>query len=154
GGAVAGYVFWTDYVSLVHVFDETTGLYVDSLLDNIQRVPDPYSLRPRGASPYMLWVELFSSRVLRHPKTGKIYLYGASDALHIYEVLGTEKRPAYFEGTFTVSEEQIAQVQRRVLADTAQVRAVEIRRAARPVIVDGDLSDLKDAEEIDLTFRP
>jgi hypothetical protein len=155
GGMVAGYVFWTDYVSLVHVFDEATGLYVDSLLENLQRVPDPYSLRPRGASPYMIWVELFSSRVLRHPKTGKIYMYGASDALHIYEVLGTEKRPAYFEGTFTVSAEQIAQVERRVLAETRpQVRAVEIRRADRPVRVDGDLSDLRDAEEIDLTFRP
>ena len=68
------------------------------------RNPDP--------SPYTVWVELFNTRVWRHPQTGKVYLGAASDAIHVYEVLGTDQTLERFSGEFEVTAAGLAAAQR------------------------------------------
>ncbi|MCY3018022.1 MAG: hypothetical protein NTW87_03190, partial [Planctomycetota bacterium] len=137
-GIIDDYLFWTDENSLVHVWDVQRGLYVDTLLEDISRGPEP--------SPYTVWVELFNTRVFRHPKTGKVYLMAASDAIHIFEVLGTGQKLERFEGTFELTAEGLAAAQRRVAAQMpAATRTLEIKRAAGPVSIDGDLSEFTQA---------
>ena len=132
-GALDGYLFWTDENSLVHVWDLEHGLYVDTLLQDCSRGPVP--------SPYTVWVELFNSRVFRHPKTGKVYLLAASDAIHVYEVLGMQQKPLRFDGEFTLTAADLQSAQRQETARTApRQRTLVIRRAPRPLTIDGDLS--------------
>ena len=94
-GRIDDYLFWTDENSLVHVWDDRHGLYVGTLLEDLMRNPEP--------SPYTVWVELFNTRVWRHPQTGKVYLGAASDAIHVYEVLGTDQPLERFSGEFEVT---------------------------------------------------
>ena len=114
-GVVDDYLFWTDENSLVHVWDIEHGLYVDTLLEDCSRGPVP--------SPYTVWVELFNSRVFRHPKTGKVYLLAASDAIHVFEVLGTEQKPLRFQGEFTLTAAGLQSAQRQEAARTCAARA-------------------------------
>lgn len=103
GGLVGEYLFWTDEGSLVNVWDDRYGLYVDTLLEDLARNPVP--------SPYTVWVELFSTRVFRHPVTGKVYLLAGSDAIHVYEVQGLAASLQRFQGSFQVdSRMQISPV--------------------------------------------
>jgi hypothetical protein len=145
-GALDGYLFWTDENSLVHVWDLEHGLYVDTLLDDVSHGPVP--------SPYTVWVELFNSRVFRHPKTGKVYLLAASDAIHVYEVLGMEQKPLRFQGEVTLTEAGLRFAQRQEAARTApRGRTLVIRRAPRPVSVDGDLSEFAHAPAVSLVLN-
>ncbi len=145
-GALDDYLFWTDENSLVHVWDIEHGLYVDTLLDDGSRGPAP--------SPSTVWVELFNSRVFRHPKTGKVYLLAASDAIHVYEVLGTRKKPLRFQGEFTLTEADLQSAQRQEAARTApRERTLVIRRAAGPVTIDGDLSEFSHVPAVSLVLH-
>ena len=145
-GALDDYLFWTDENSLIHVWDLEHGLYVDTLLEDGSRGPVP--------SPYTVWVELFNSRVFRHPKTGKVYLLAASDAIHIFEVLGMEQKPVRFDGEFTLSEADLQSAQRQEAARTApRQRTLVIRRAAGPVTIDGDLSAFAHAPAVSLVLQ-
>ena len=133
-GALDGYLFWTDENSLVHVWDLEHGLYVDTLLDDCSRGPIP--------SPCTVWVELFNSRVFRHPKTGKVYLLAASDAIHVFEVLGTRQKPLRFQGEFTLTEADLQSAPTtRGWRTAPRERTLVIRRASGPVTIDGDLSE-------------
>jgi hypothetical protein len=130
-GVVDSYLFWTDENSLIHVWDIEHGLYVDTLLEDCSRGPIP--------SPYSVWVELFNSRVFRHPKTGKVYLLAASDAIHVFEVLGIEQKPIRFQGELTLTEADIARARRQSLARSApKQRTLLIPRCPAAVTIDGD----------------
>jgi len=145
-GSIGEYLFWTDENSLVHVWDVEHGLYVDTLLEDVSRGPEP--------SAYTVWVELFNTRVFRHPKSGKVYLMAASDAIHIFEVLGTEQKLVRFEGEFELTAEGLAAAQKRVAARTVEtIRTLEIKRAAGPVAIDGDLSEFAQAPAATLLFK-
>lgn len=65
-----------------------------------------------------------------------------SDAIHIFEVLGTEQKMTRFQGTFELTQEAIEkakqQEQSRIVP---KERTLAIRRAAAPVKIDGDLSE-------------
>lgn len=131
GGIVNDYLFWTDENSLVHVWDVQHGLYVDTLLEDISRGPVP--------TPYTVWVELFNTRVFRHPRNGKVYLLAASDAIHVYEVLGTEQAPVRFEGRFELTAAGLDSARQAAAAATAATgRRLTIPRAAAPPPLPGD----------------
>ncbi len=133
-GVIGDYLFWTDENSLVHVWDVRHGLYVDTLLEDCSRGPRP--------SPYTVWVELFNSRVFRHPKTGKVYLLAASDAIHVFEVLGTEQRPVRFQGEFSLTQAELDAARREWASHSARrERTLLVRRARGPVRIDGDLGE-------------
>ena len=70
------------------------------MLDDISRDPAP--------SAYTVWVELFNSRVYRHPRSGKVYLAAASDAIHLFEVLGLDQPIARASGEFALTAAQLA----------------------------------------------
>jgi hypothetical protein len=145
-GLLNGCLFWTDENSLVHVWDATHGLYVDTLLDDTMRDPKP--------GPTTVWVELFNTRVLRHPVTGKVYLYAGSDAIHVYEVLGLEQPMPRLSGTVTLTAEGLAAAQAREAARVvAGVRTLAIRRGG-PVTVDGDLREFAAAPAATLALTP
>ena len=145
-GALDGYLFWTDENSLIHVWDIEHGLYVDTLLEDGSRGPVP--------SPYTVWVELFNSRVFRHPKTGKVYLLAASDAIHVFEVLGTEQKPSRFQGEFTLTAADLQSAQRQEAARTApRERTLVIRRALGPVTIDGELAEFAHAPAVSLVLH-
>ncbi len=130
-GVIRDYLFWTDENSLVHVWDVAHGLYVDTLLEDTMRGPEP--------SPYTVWVELFNTRVFRHPKTGKVYLMAASDAIHVFEVLGTEQKLQRFDGEFTLTAAGLEQAQQKEQARAAPAgRSLTVRRTPAPVKLDGD----------------
>jgi hypothetical protein len=145
-GIINGYLFWTDENSLVHAWDVEHGLYVDTLLDDPSRDPVP--------SPYSVWVELFNSRVFRHPISGKVYLMAASDAIHVYEVQGTEKAPARFTGTVTVIAADIASAKAQEAEHTAGgARTLTLPRA-KTVKVDGDLAEYANAPAAVMQLKP
>src|SRR6185437_10098295 len=134
GGIVGDYLFWTDENSLVHVWDVKHGLYIDTLLEDGMRGPPP--------SPYNVWVELFNTRVFRHPKTGKVYLMAASDAIHIYEVLGLDHDPTAFDGEVTITQADLDRAQSLVASRTAtHERTLRIVRAKGRVTIDGNLDE-------------
>ena len=144
GGKIGPYLFWTEENSRVHVWHDQHGLYVDTLLEDIMRGPDP--------SPYTVWVELFSTNVFRHPKTGKVYLIAGSDAIHIYEVTGFADMPV-FSGTVTVTADGIAKAKTH-LTDTGPRRPTyTIRRVKGPVVIDGDVSEFAGAAQVELALR-
>jgi len=133
-GVVGDYLFWTDENSLVHVWDVQHGLYVDTLLEDISRGPDP--------SPFTVWVELFNTRVFRHPQTGKVYLMAGSDAIHVFEILGTEQKMTRFQGTFELTQEGIEKAKRQEQSRIVpKERTLVIRRAPAPPKIDGDLAE-------------
>ncbi len=137
-GVVNGYLFWTDENSLVHAWDVEHGLYVDTLLDDPTRDPTP--------SPYTVWVELFNTRVFTHPKTGKVYLMAASDAIHIYEVLGTEKKAVPFKGEFNLTAADIQSAKDQLSRRTpATERSLAIKHAPADMKIDGDLGEFATA---------
>jgi hypothetical protein len=137
-GVIDGYLFWTDENSLIHVWDVEHGLYVDTLLEDGSRGLVP--------SPYTVWVELFNSRVFRHPKTGKVYLLAASDAIHVFEVLGADRKPVRFQGEFTLTEADLQRAQHQWLARSApKQRTLQIPRCRGPVTIDGDLAEFAHA---------
>ena len=144
---IGDYLFWTDENSLVHVWDLEHGLYVDTLLEDISRDPIP--------SPYTVWVELFNTRVFRHPKTGKVYLMAASDAIHVFEVLGADQAPLRFDGEFDLTEEGLQAARQKTAGRivTAE-RTLEIRRAPGPIRMDGDLSAFASAPAARLVLKP
>lgn len=145
-GVLGDYLYWTDENSLVHVWDTKHGLYVDTLLDDTMRGPAP--------NAYTVWVELFNTRVFRHPQTGKAYLMAASDAIHIYEITGWEQAPVRFAGEFVLTEAGLAAARQREAARTvAGTRTLAISRAAKPVTVDGDLSEFAAASTAGLVLR-
>jgi hypothetical protein len=145
-GVIGDCLFWTDENSLVHVWDMQHGLYVDTLLEDGQRGPVP--------SPYTVWVELFNTRVFKHPRTGKVYLLAASDAIHVYEVLGAEQPMPRLTGEFELTADGLRKAQERVVAATApKGRAMTIRRVAAPVTVDGELAEFAKAEPAKLELR-
>jgi hypothetical protein len=144
-GVIGDYLFWNDENSLVHAWDIQHGLYVDTLLEDVSRNPTP--------SPYTVWVELFNTRIFRHPADGKVYLLAASDAIHVYEVLGTDQKLARFSGEFTLTPEGLAAAQARVAAQTvAATRTLEIPRAAGKVAVDGDFGPFAKSPSASLVF--
>jgi hypothetical protein len=148
-GLIHEYLFWTDENSLLHVWDDRHGLYVGTLLEDLMRNPEP--------SPYTVWVELFNSRVWRHPQTGKVYLGAASDAIHVYEVLGTEQPLQRFSGEFAVTVEALAAVQREWenrQRPKESVRALLIPRAVQPPQLDGDVSEFAKAPAATFALRP
>jgi len=133
-GVIGDYLFWTDENSLVHVWDVQHGLYVDTLLEDISRGPDP--------SPYTVWVELFNTRVFRHPQTGKVYLMAGSDAIHVFEILGTEQKMTRFQGTFELTQDGIEKAKRQEQSRIVpKERTLAIRRAPAPPKLDGDLAE-------------
>ena len=145
-GVVGDYLFWTDENSLVHVWDMQHGLYVDTLLEDGQRGPVP--------SPYTVWVELFNTRVFKHPRTGKVYLLAASDAIHVYELLGAEQSMTRLQGEFELTEAGLRSAQQRVAAATApKGRTMTLRRPAGAVTVDGELAEFAKAESAKLELR-
>jgi hypothetical protein len=145
-GLLGEYLFWTDENSLVHVWDAEHGLYVDTLLEDISRGPEP--------SPYTIWVELFNTRVFRHPVSGKVYLMAASDAIHIYEVLGTDEKPVRFQGEFELTEAQLASARQQVAARSASAyRTLKIPRASGAVKIDGDLGEFARAPAATMVLR-
>jgi hypothetical protein len=145
-GVIGDLLFWTDENSLVHVWDVQHGLYVDTLLDDISRGPEP--------SPYTVWVELFNTRVFRHPKTGKVYLAAASDAIHFYEVLGTEQPITRVAGEFELTAEGLAAAQRRAAAAAVpEGRTLAIPRAVTAPALDGDLGEFAAAPAATLALR-
>ena len=145
-GIIGDYLFWTDENSLVHAWDTQHGLYVDTLLNDTMRGPTP--------SAYTVWVELFNTRIFRHPTTGKIYLMAASDAIHIYEVMGTEQKPVRFEGQFQLTQAGVDAAQKQVASRTvAQERTLSIKRAPAAVTVDGDLSEFASAPVAEIVLR-
>ena len=145
-GVVDDYLFWTDENSLVHVWDIRHGLYVDTLLEDIARGPDP--------SPYTVWVELFNTRTFRHPKTGKVYLMAASDAIHVFEVIGTEQKMVRFGGRFELTEAGLQAAKQQLAArSVAQERTLDIPRAAGPVTVDGELAEFANAPAASLVLK-
>ncbi|OPZ31159.1 MAG: NHL repeat protein [Lentisphaerae bacterium ADurb.BinA184] len=146
-GIVGDYLFWTDENSLVHVWDTERGLYVATLLEDISRGPDP--------SPYTVWVELFNTRVFRHPKSGKVYLLAGSDAIHIFEVGGTERPPTRFSGEFTLTAEGLAAARAQADLRTPQTGrriAVLRHRAAEPPSLDSPA--FADAPAATFALRP
>ena len=144
-GVIGDYLFWNDENSLVHAWDLQHGLYVDTLLEDGSRNPVP--------DPYTVWVELFNSRVFRHPADGKVYLMAASDAIHVYEVLGTDQKLQRFGGEFTLTPEGLATAQARVASQTvAAVRTLQIPRAAGKVQVDGDFAPFAQSPSAPLVF--
>ena len=109
-GTLGSYLYWTDENSLIQVFDKERGLYAATLLDDVTRGDHP--------TPYTVWVELFNSRVLRHPRTGRTCLLAASDAIHLYEVTGLDSPPQRFSGAFTVTPQGLAAAQAKLAART------------------------------------
>jgi hypothetical protein len=145
-GVVGDYLFWTDENSLVHVWDVRHGLYVDTLLEDGSRGPVP--------SPYTVWVELFNSRVFRHPKTGKVYLLAASDAIHVFEVLGTGQRPVRFQGEFSVTRAELDAARRALASRSARrERTLLVRRARGPMRIDGDLGEFAAAPAAEMVLN-
>ena len=145
-GVVDDYLFWTDENSLVHVWDVRHGLYVDTLLEDGSRGPLP--------SPYTVWVELFNSRVFRHPKTGKVYLLAASDAIHVFEVLGIEQQPLRFQGEFSVTQAELDAARREAAGRSdGRERTLLIRRARGPVRIDGDLDEFAAAPAAEMVLH-
>ncbi len=145
-GIINDYLFWTDENSLVHAWDVQHGLYVDTLLDDPSRDPVP--------TPYTVWVELFNTRIFRHPVTGKVYLMAASDAIHVYEVLGTDKAAVPFKGTVTVTAADIASAKAQEAERTATgVRTLTIPRA-KTMKIDGDLTPFLNAPAAVLQLKP
>ena len=145
-GVIGDYLFWTDENSLVHVWDVQHGLYVDTLLEDCSRGPLP--------SPYTVWVELFNSRVFRHPRTGKVYLLAASDAIHVFEVLGTQQRPVRFQGEFNVTQAELDAARRGSASRSARrQRMLLVRRARGPVSIDGDLSEFAAAPAAEMVLN-
>jgi hypothetical protein len=133
-GIINNYLFWCDENSLVHAWDVNNGLYVDTLLEDTARGPVP--------NAYTVWVELFNTRIFRHPQTGKVYLMAASDAIHVYEVLGTDVKVVPFQGTFTLTAEDIESAKQQFEKRTApRERLLTIPLAKAPVTIDGDLTE-------------
>ena len=146
-GVIGDLLFWTDENSLVHAWDIQHGLYVDTLLEDVSRGPDP--------SAYTVWVELFNTRVFRHPKTGKIYLMAGSDAIHVYEVLGTDAKLMRFDGTFQLSEADLEKAKREEAGRVVpKERTLAIRRAPGPVRIDGDLGEFAHEAAARLVLSP
>lgn len=144
-GVIGDYLFWTDENSLVHAWDVRHGLYVGTLLEDISRGPKP--------SPYTVWVELFNTRVFRHPRTGKVYLMAASDAIHVFEVRGTEAVPRRFEGEFELTAQGLAEADaRRAAQRVRDERTLTIGRAAAPPRIDGDAGEFAETEVADLVL--
>lgn len=144
-GVIGDYLFWNDENSQVHAWDIQHGLYVDTLLEDVSRNPTP--------GPYTVWVELFNTRIFRHPADGKVYLLAASDAIHVYEVLGTDQKPARFSGEFTLTPEGLAAAQARIAAQTvAATRSMDLPRAAAKVTVDGDFAPFAKSPSVTLAF--
>ncbi len=144
-GVIGDYLFWNDENSLVHAWDIQHGLYVDTLLEDVSRNPTP--------SPYTVWVELFNTRIFRHPADGKVYLLAASDAIHVYEVLGTEQKLQRFNGEFTLTPEGLAAAQARVAAQTvATTRTLDIPRATDKMTVDGNFAPFAKSPSAALVF--
>lgn len=145
-GIIGELLFWTDENSLVHVWETRHGLYVGTLLEDIMRGPPP--------SPYTVWVELFNTRVFRHPRTGKVYLLAGSDAIHVYEVLGTDAPLRRFAGEFTLTAEGLERARRQ---DAARLpprgRVLDIPRAPTPVGVDGDGAEFADTPPATLALN-
>ena len=146
-GIIDDYLFWNDENSLVQVWDAKHGLYVDTLLEDGSRDPKP--------SPYTVWVELFNSRVFRHPKTGKVYLMAASDAIHVFEVIGTEQKPVPFSGSFTLTPQGLAAAQARWAARTPETtRTLRIARAPAGMKIDGDLTAFAASQPAEMDLKP
>ncbi len=138
-GVVGEYLFWTDENSLVHAWDIEKGLYVDTLLEDISRNPNP--------SPYTVWVELFNTRVFTHPKTGKVYLLAASDAIHIFEVLGTDKKMQRFSGEFQLTEKDIESAKAQLAAkSSAKTRELKIKKVLSQPPLDGNPANFAGCE--------
>ena len=145
-GIIGEMLFWTDENSRVHVFDTQHGLYLDTLLEDVSRNPTP--------GPYTVWVELFNTRVFRHPKTGEVYLLAASDAVHVFEVLATDRKIERTSGEVTLDAAGIAAVQQRLKTmEVSTHREYRIARAAGPVAVDGDLGEFAKAPAAELAIR-
>ncbi len=138
-GVVGDYLFWTDENSLVHVWDIQKGLYVDTLLEDISRNPNP--------SPYTVWVELFNTRVFTHPKSGKVYLLAASDAIHVYEVLGTDRKLRRLDGEFQLTEQDIESAKKQLAAKSpTKERVLAVAKTATEPKLDGNSAEFAGAE--------
>jgi hypothetical protein len=102
-----------------------------------------------------VWVELFNTRTFRHPRTGKVYLLAASDAIHIYEVLGTDEALRRFDGEFDLTAAGLQAAkdewQRR---QAPNERLLTLRRTLTPVVVDGDTSEFAQAPAAALPLSP
>lgn len=144
-GIINNYLFWTDENSLVHAWDIDHGLYVDTLLDDTMRGPVP--------SAYTVWVELFNTRIFRHQQTGKVYLMAASDAIHVFEVMGTEVKAVPFQGAFNLSADDIESAKKQVENRTAQrERSLIIPRVKSVVAIDGELSEFEKSPPATMTI--
>jgi len=145
-GLLDGLLFWTDENSLVHVIDDRYGLYVDTLLEDVSRGPTP--------SPYTVWVELFNTRTFRHKDNGKVYLMAASDAIHIFEVMGVGQAVPRLDGTVDLSAQGIAAVRERLKKMTvSDRRTCSIVRAPGRVTVDGDLDEFARAPASEMVIK-
>jgi hypothetical protein len=86
-----------------------------------------------------------------------VYLGAASDAIHVYEVLGTEQTLERFSGEFEVTAEGLAAAQR---AGEARQRPLEkfrtllIPRANRPPTLDGQLDEFAYAPAATFALKP
>jgi len=146
-GIIGDYLFWTDENSLVHVWDVKHGLYVDTLLEDPSRGPVP--------SAYTVWVELFNTRVFRHPGTGKVYLMAASDAIHIFEIIGVEQPVLRFEGNFSVTAKGLERARQQVASRAIETeRSLEIGQASGTVKIDGDLSEFGQSQTATMALNP
>jgi hypothetical protein len=146
-GVLGDYLFWTDENSLVHAWDTQHGLYIDTLLDDISRDPIP--------SPYTVWVELFNTRIFKHPRTGKVYLLAASDAIHIFEVTGTEQPPQRFSGEFQLTEAGLEAARAKLASRVVEKgRSLRIPRAPTALKIDGDLAPFASAPAAQVLLKP
>jgi hypothetical protein len=144
-GLIGDYLFWTDENSLIHTWDAQHGLYIATLLEDISRGPTP--------SPYTIWVELFNSRVFRHPVSGKVYLVAASDAIHIFEVLGADQPLQRFQGEFELTAAGLAAAQAAwAQRGVPTAREFNVYRTPQPVVVDGQLGEFAGAQTAALTL--
>jgi hypothetical protein len=144
-GVIGEYLFWTDENSLVHAWDLQHGLYVGTVLEDTMRNPTP--------NPYTVWVELFNTRVFRHPKDGKVYLLAASDAIHVYELTGADQKPVRFSGEFMLTPEALAAAQAQVAAATVSgPPTLRLPRATGPVPITGDFAPFAAAPSVDLPY--
>jgi hypothetical protein len=145
-GSLGPYLYWTDENSLVHVWDKQHGLYAATLLEDGSRGIDP--------TPYTIWVELFNSRVFKHPKTGKTYLVAASDAIHVYEVSGLDEEPPHFDGSFTVTAEGLAVAKAKAASrEIGARRQYVIHRLKQPLDLDAGLAAFAAAPEATMVLR-
>jgi hypothetical protein len=80
-------------------------------------------------------------------------LLAASDAIHVFEVLGTDVKALPFQGTFNLTAEDLESAKKQFEKRTApRERSLVVARAKNAVTVDGDLSEFEKAPAAAMTI--